>query len=97
LELISDIAFNSVYPSSEIRKEKEIILDEINSYKDSPSELIFDEFEELLSTEPDRRNILGSEERLKAYMETDIRGFIHRNYATDQMVVSSVATLPLKN
>ena len=96
-ELISDIAFNSSYPASEIRKEKEIILDEINSYKDSPSELIFDEFEELLfDGNPIARNILGSEERLKAYMEADIRGFIHRNYATDQMVVSSVGNIAFK-
>jgi predicted Zn-dependent peptidase len=97
LELISDIAFNSVYPAHEIKKEKEIILDEINSYKDSPSELIFDEFEELLfDGNPIARNILGSAEKLKAYKEADIRGFIHRNYATDQMVVSSVGNIAFK-
>ena len=60
LELISDIAFNSSFPARELKKEKEIILDEINSYKDSPSELIFDEFEELLfDGNPIARNILG--------------------------------------
>ena len=48
LDLISDIAFNSSFPANELKKEREIILDEINSYKDSPSELIFDEFEELV-------------------------------------------------
>jgi len=97
LDLISDIAFNSVYPAREIRKEKEIILDEINSYRDSPSELIFDEFEELLfDGNPIARNILGSAEKLKGYTEKDIRDFIHRNYATDQMVVSSVGNIEFK-
>jgi predicted Zn-dependent peptidase len=45
LELFADIAFNSVFPAKELEKEKEVILDEINSYKDSPSEEIFDEYE----------------------------------------------------
>jgi predicted Zn-dependent peptidase len=94
LELISDIAFNSSFPAGELRKEKEIILDEINSYKDSPSELIFDEFEELLfDGNPIARNILGTEEQLKEYQADHIRNFIHRNYATDQMVLSSVGNI----
>jgi predicted Zn-dependent peptidase len=91
LELISDIAFNSSFPANELKKEREIILDEINSYKDSPSELIFDEFEELLfDGNPLSRNILGSEEGLKLFTPESIRNFIRRNYCTDQMVVSSV-------
>ncbi|HLO61306.1 MAG TPA: pitrilysin family protein [Bacteroidales bacterium] len=95
LDLISDIAFNSSFPEKELKKEKEIILDEINSYKDSPSELIFDEFEELLfDGNPIGRNILGSEEGLKKYTPSDIRKFINRNYTTDQMVVSSVGNIP---
>jgi predicted Zn-dependent peptidase len=94
LELISDIAFNSTFPAGELRKEKEIILDEINSYKDSPSELIFDEFEELLfDGNPIARNILGTEEQLKQYQAEHIRNFILRNYATDQMVLSSVGNI----
>ena len=48
LELIYDIAFNSTFPEKEIEKEKEIIIDEINSYKDNPSEQIFDDFEEMI-------------------------------------------------
>jgi len=94
LELISDIAFNSAFPAGELRKEKEIILDEINSYKDSPSELIFDEFEELLfDGNPIARNILGSEEKLREYHTGHIMDFVKRNYATDQMVLSSVGNI----
>jgi predicted Zn-dependent peptidase len=96
-ELISDIAFNSSFPANELKKEREIILDEINSYKDSPSELIFDEFEELLyEGNPLARNILGSEEGLKLFTPDNIRNFIHRNYCTDQMVVSSVGNIEFK-
>jgi predicted Zn-dependent peptidase len=97
LELISDIAFNSSFPDGELKKEKEIILDEINSYKDSPSELIFDEFEELLyDGNPIARNILGDAKRLKGYQGAHIRRFVDRNYATDQMVVSSVGSINFK-
>ncbi len=94
LDLISDIAFNSSFPIHELKKEKEIILDEINSYKDSPSELIFDEFEELLfKGNPLGRNILGSDAGLKLYTPDHLRKFILRNYSTDQMVVTSVGNI----
>ncbi|MBN2480637.1 MAG: insulinase family protein, partial [Bacteroidales bacterium] len=94
LELISDIAFHSSFPVQELKKEKEIILDEINSYKDSPSELIFDEFEELLfDGNPLSRNILGDEIKLKTFQSEQMHSFISRNYATEQMVVSSVGRI----
>jgi len=58
--LFADVAFNSVFPVKELKKEKDIIIDEINSYNDSPSELIFDDFEALLfDGHPLARNILG--------------------------------------
>lgn len=94
LDLISDIAFNSSFPVNELKKEREIILDEINSYKDSPAELIFDEFEEILFDGNSLgRNILGSEEGLRRFTPENIRQFINRNYSTDQMVVSSVGRI----
>lgn len=97
MELISDIAFHSAFPQQELRKEREIILDEINSYKDSPSELIFDEFEELLyDGNPLARNILGHEDALKSFTPERIRNFIARNYCTGSMVVSSVGNIDLK-
>ena len=68
LELISDITFNSIFPEKELEKEKEVILDEINSYKDSPSELIFDDFEELIfKDDPIGRNILGTPKHVKKF------------------------------
>jgi predicted Zn-dependent peptidase len=90
-EIIRDISFNSVFPQKEIAKEKEVIIDEINSYKDSPFELIFDDFEELIfDGNPVARNILGTESSLNKIDEKDIRAFYKKNYPTTQMIVSSI-------
>ncbi len=97
LELIADIAFNSAFPEKEMQKEKEIIYDEINSYKDSPSELIFDEFEEqIFDGNALGRNILGEEKKLRSFTRESILNFIKQNYSTQQMVVSSVGNIPFQ-
>ncbi|MEE4287325.1 MAG: pitrilysin family protein [Mariniphaga sp.] len=93
-ELLSDILFNSTYPEKELKREKEVVLEEINSYKDSPSELIFDEFEELIyDGHPIARNILGNPVNLAAFNRESILRFIGNNYHTDQMVISSVGKI----
>lgn len=90
-ELISDILFNSVFPVKELEREKEVIFEEINSYKDSPSELIFDEFEEILfNGHPIARNILGLPDQIKNFTKDSILKFMDVNYHTDQIVLSSV-------
>ncbi|WP_347838761.1 pitrilysin family protein [uncultured Draconibacterium sp.] len=97
-ELLSDILFNSTYPEKEINREKEVVVEEINSYQDSPSELIFDEFEELVfDGHPIARNILGTKERLHAFNRDKIFNFIANNYHTDQMVISSVGNIDFPN
>jgi len=97
-ELLSDILFNSTYPEKEINREKEVVVEEINSYQDSPSELIFDEFEELVfDGHPIARNILGTKERLRAFNRDKIFNFIANNYHTDQMVISSVGNIDFPN
>ena len=93
-ELLADILFASVYPQKEINREKEVIAEEINSYKDSPSDLIFDEFEELVfDGHPIARNILGTSENINKFNRDSILRFIDNNYHTDQMVVSSVGNM----
>jgi predicted Zn-dependent peptidase len=78
--------------------EKEVILDEINSYKDSPGELIFDDFEELIfSGHPIGRNILGDPKLLKKFTPGHIKEFISNNYHTDQMVICSVGNIKFSN
>lgn len=97
LELFADVAFNSTFPQKEIVKEKDVIIDEINSYNDSPSELIFDEFEEqVFKGHPIGRNILGDIDSVNKLKRTDIFRFVKRNYSTSQMVISSVGNIDFK-
>lgn len=94
LELFADVAFNSVFPVKELRKEKDIIIDEINSYNDSPSELIFDDFESLLfDGHPLARNILGDIEHVQNFKKQDVLRFIKNNYSTRQMVIASAGQI----
>ena len=94
LELFSDILFNSVFPEKEINREKDIVIDEINSYKDSPAEQIFDDFEELVfDGHPIACNILGTPKTVKSFGKKDILKFIKDNYHTDRMVISSVGNI----
>lgn len=96
-ELLSDILFSSVFPEKELKREKEVIAEEINSYKDSPGELIFDDFDELVfDGHPIARNILGTFESVRSFGRDDIFRFIGNNYHTDQMVISSVGNIPFK-
>jgi len=94
LELFSDILFNSTFPEKEIVKEKDVVLDEINSMKDTPNELIFDEFEELLFHGHSLGScILGGELTLKSFSKKDIIRFMDRNYLTSQIVIASVGNI----
>jgi predicted Zn-dependent peptidase len=94
IELITDISFNSTFPKKEIEKEKDVIIDEINSYLDDPSETIFDDFEEQLFADHSiGSNILGTEKLLRKFTIADIQKFIQKNYATDEMVFASVGPI----
>lgn len=93
-ELLADISFNSTFPTKELDKEKEVIIDEINSYKDNPSELIIDDFEELIyGNDPMGRNILGTADSIANFNRGDIQQFIKNNYHTDEMVFCSVGQI----
>lgn len=97
IDLLSDLFFHSVFPSEEIDKERDVILDEINSYKDSPSELIFDDYEDLLfAGHPLGRRILGDPECLKKFDHQSFVDFFSRNYTTDRMVFFSQSPMDLK-
>lgn len=87
VELLTDIVFHSTYPQVEIDKEVEVIIDEIQSYEDTPSELIFDDFEELVfPNHPLGRNILGKPKLLRQFKSEDALRFTNRYYRPDQMV-----------
>ena len=95
IELVHDIFLHSAFPEKEREKEAEVILSEIQGYDDSPSELIFDRAEELLfPSHSIGRNILGNEESLGRFRNGIMKSFQEENYATDEMVLSSVGNLP---
>jgi len=97
LELMNDIAFNSIFPEKEIPKEKDVVIDEINSYKDNPSEEIYDEFENLLfDGHTLGRNILGTIESLQSITKEKILGFIGENYIPGEIVISSIGNIPFE-
>ncbi|MDO9040548.1 MAG: pitrilysin family protein, partial [Bacteroidota bacterium] len=96
MDLISDILINSTFPTKELELEKEVVIEEINSYKDNPSELIFDEFEEILfDGHPIARNILGTPELIRSFSKNSILKFMDENYHTDQIVLSSVGNISM--
>lgn len=94
-ELLADIVFHSLFPSNEIEKEVEVIIDEIQSYEDSPAELIFDDFEELIFPDhPLGRNILGNPELLRKFTSEDAQHFVHRHYQPQNMVFFVQGNIP---
>ena len=87
VELLADIVFHSTFPQAEIDKEVEVIIDEIQSYEDSPSELIFDDFEELLfPNHPLGRNILGKPDLLRQCKSEAALRFTNRLYRPENAI-----------
>ena len=87
VDLLTDIVFHSTYPQAEIDREVEVICDEIDSFKDSPSELIFDEFESLVFEGCDLgRDILGEADRLRQYRTADALRFTRAHYRPNNAV-----------
>lgn len=87
VDLLTDMVFHSVYPQKEIDKEKEVICDEIESYNDSPSDLIYDDFENILfKSHPIGHNILGTTERVRSFTSNDALRFTQHFYRPENMV-----------
>ena len=88
LTLLADIVFNSTYPQAELEKEREVVIDEIESYNDSPAELIYDDFEALLyPDQPLGRRILGDADSLRRYTTADLQTFASRLYTPQRAVL----------
>ena len=86
-ELIGDLCANSCFPDSELDKEREVVADEIDSYLDTPSEAIYDDFEDVIFAGSSLgHNILGSKESLRNFDSKACREFVRRNYTADNMV-----------
>lgn len=95
VDLLSDMVFRSRFDAREIDKEREVIIDEINSYKDSPAELIFDDFEELLfAGSPLGRNILGTPRNLKRATREQLVEYVAGHYRPGRIVFSASVEMP---
>ena len=98
VELIADVAFNSTFPERELAKEREVIVDEINTYKDSPADMIFDTFEDSIFAGSELgHNILGTKAALMRHTSESIKQFVARTHTTDQMVFSSIGNMSVKS
>jgi len=94
LELFSDILLNSTFPQKELEKEREVVIDEINSYKDSPSEQIVDDFEDqIFAGHALGNNILGTPKNVRKFTREAIQKFINENYLPSKMVICSVGNI----
>ena len=88
MDLLFDVVFHSKFPQEEMDKEVEVVIDEIESYNDSPSELIYDDFEAMLfQGHPLGRSILGNAERLRAYKTEDVQNYTSRLYVPSNAVL----------
>lgn len=97
VELLADIFFGATFPDKEVEKEKSVVFEEINYYKDTPSEQIFDDFEELVfQNHPLGKNILGKKSDVKKIKRASILDFIARNYTLDNVVLASVGQISTK-
>ena len=97
VDLLTDIVFRSVFPQREIEKEVDVIIDEIQSYEDNPSELIFDDFEDMIfKGHPLGRNILGLPDQLKQFGTAEALAFTNRLYQPENMVFFAQGNLDFK-
>ena len=98
IELLADIVFNSTFQEKVIETEKEVVKEEIKLYKDTPSELIFDEFENLVFANHSLgTNILGTLQSVKNINRNKVLSFIHRTYNTNQMVLAVVGNIDFQH
>lgn len=97
LDLFEDIIFHSVFPEVEMEKEKNVIFDEIASYKDSPEDAIADDFEDLIFKDHALgHNILGTEETLHAIGRKEVIHFLTQHYNTNEIVLAITGNYTLK-
>lgn len=94
VELLADVVFHSTFPDKELDKEREVILDEINTYRDSPNDDIYDTFEDLIFAGSELgHNILGTPRSLKGIDSAAIHRFRQRTHTTDKMVFASIGNI----
>lgn len=94
LDILSDILQNSIYAEDEIKREKEVILQEIAQTNDAPDDLIFDMFQE--KAYPDQsfgRSILGTVEHVSNVTQKQLLSYVDRNHFNENLVISTAGKI----
>jgi predicted Zn-dependent peptidase len=87
IDLIADLLENSQFPQKEIDKEREVVRDEIDSYLDTPSEAVYDDFEDLFYQGSQLgHNILGTDQSLDSFSPEVCRDYLTSNFYGERMV-----------
>lgn len=97
-ELLCDITFDSIFPEKQIERERNVILEEMAMYYDSPEDAIQDDFESLIfPNHPLGHNILGTESSVRSFTRADFKSFIKENLNTDRIIFSCVGNIKWNN
>jgi predicted Zn-dependent peptidase len=97
VELLTDITFDSIFPSAQINRERKVILEEMSMYYDDPDDSLQDEFDKVIfSGHSLGMNILGTQKTVKGFQRKDFRSFIHQHLDTKRVVFSSVGNVPME-
>ncbi len=94
LDVLADSLKNSVYPEDELKKERDVVIQEIKQTIDTPDDIIFDYFQE--TAFPDQalgRSILGSEEKVRSFSRDTLQNYLSSNYAAENMVAAAVGNI----
>ncbi len=96
-ELIADMVFCSTFPAHEIEREKQVVVDEINSYRDVPQEMLYDSFDaQMFAGSSLGRSIAGTTRSVSKFNSEKLRSFVSRTYTPDQMIFSAVGNISEK-
>ncbi|MGB3776719.1 MAG: pitrilysin family protein, partial [Tunicatimonas sp.] len=97
LELLTDITFDSIFPEKQIERERNVILEEMAMYYDSPEDAIQDDFDQVIFGEhPLGKNILGSRDSIRTFHRADFQQFLSEHMNTEKLVFCCVGNLPMK-
>lgn len=89
VDVLCDMIFNSVFPPEEILKEKKVVLEEMKMYRDSPDDVVFEEFsQQMFPSDPLGRPIIGFEQTVSAFTQEDLRSYLHAHYDPSSLLVS---------
>lgn len=94
VSLLLELAVRPVFPEEEVEVERGVVLDEINSYKDSPADDVYDKFEEaLFAGHPLGRPILGTAASVRKITSAELRDFVSKRFTPGNMALAIVADI----